>query len=224
MDAAKDIVRKEGAGHPSDMAADMRFRVLLGEEAWARLPEQVRARFSKRLNAGDVALYRGRVNETTMSRLGRLLSFVMRIVGSPLPTMNGATGPAVVIVTEEPSLGGQRWLRIYERPGQKPQMVQSIKRFRGATGLEEYVGAGITMQLALTEEDGALVFRSGRYLVRLGDIALTLPRWLAPGRMTIVHRQQSDGSFAFTLTLQHAVFGRLLYQAVDFRDVPHGQG
>ena len=43
MDAAKDIVRKEGAGHPSDMAADMRFRVLLGEEAWARLPEQVRA-------------------------------------------------------------------------------------------------------------------------------------------------------------------------------------
>ena len=54
-------------------------------------------------------------------------------------------------------------------------MIQSTKRFRGETGLEEHVGAGIAMQLKVSVEDGALVFRSGRYVFEFGPLRLKLP-------------------------------------------------
>ena len=199
--------------------SDLRFRALLGDEAWQQLPHQVRRRFEKRLAAGEIALYRGHVVQTEMSWLGRVLSWLTRPIGAPLPTMNGATGPAVVAVTEDRALGGQRWLRIYERPGRKPQMIQSTKRFPGETGLEEYVGAGISMQLVLSVENRALVFRSRHYLFEAGRLRFRFPALLSPGAMTIVHMQENDGSFSFRLTLRHAVFGELLHQLAIFRDV-----
>lgn len=200
-------------------AADLRFRRLLGETAWFQLPEAVRRRFSKHLAPGDIVLYRGHVSMTRLSWLGRLLSLVTRSIGAPLPTMNGATGPAFVAVSEDTALGGQRWLRIYDRPGRRPQMIQSTKRFRGETGLEEYVGAGLSMELAVSVSDSALVFHSRRYLWGAGDLRIAIPAALSPGAMTIVHRQEPDGSFTFTLSLQHARLGELLHQVAHFRDV-----
>jgi hypothetical protein len=203
----------------SPAAADLRFRALLGEDAWMRLPHPVRERFSKRLAPGAVVLYRGRVETTELSLLGWMLAQATRLIGAPLPTMNRAVGPAIVIVSVDPRSGGQRWLRLYERPGRKPQMVVSTKRFRGETGLEEDVGAGIGMQLRLSVEQGALVFRSHRYRLAWRSLTLVLPRFMCPGTMTIVHAQEDDGGFSFRLTLDHAVFGRLLHQLAYFHDV-----
>ena len=212
-------IEAEGPAPNEAPVADIGFRTLLGEHAWSRLPHQVRRRFEKRLTSDDIVLYRGHVVQTQMSRLGRLLSWLTRPIGAPLPTMNGATGPAVVTVTKDRALGGQRWLRIYERPGRKPQMIQSTKRFRGQTGLEEYVGAGISMQLLLSVEDRALIFRSRHYLFEMGRLSLRIPSLLSPGAMTIVHTQETDGSFSFLLTLRHPLFGELLHQLAVFRDV-----
>src|SRR5690606_25113468 len=97
--------------------ADTRFRTLVGEAAWAELPADVRRRFSKRLAPGESAVYRGAVTATELSRAGRVLSFLARAIGAPLPLDNGATGPALVLVMEDEKLGGQSWTRIYARPG-----------------------------------------------------------------------------------------------------------
>jgi hypothetical protein len=198
--------------------SDLRFRTLVGEAAWAELPEAVRRRFSKCLGSDETLIYPGTVIATQLSRAGRVLSFLARAIGAPLPLTNGATGPALVVVTEDPRLGGQTWLRIYARPGRFPQAIHSAKRFRGPTGLEEYVGCGIGMSLRVTVEAGALVFRSAAYFLELGGWRLTIPRALHPGRMQIEHRDEGDGSFAFTLALTHPLFGRLVYQLAIFRD------
>lgn len=219
MTKVSAVAKVREIGFTTVPAAETRYRLLLGDAAWYQLPAAVKARFSKHLGSGDVVLYRGRVVETVLSPIGSLLAFAARLIGSPLPTSNGATGPALVMVTADADRGGQRWLRIYERPGQRPQMVQSTKLFRGSTGLEEYVGAGISMELLLEVDDGALVFRSRRYRFEAGPVAFTLPSWMAPGSMTIVHRQQPDGSFTFALSLDHAVLGRLLYQLAIFTDI-----
>jgi hypothetical protein len=198
--------------------SDLRFRTLVGEAAWAELPEAVRRRFSKCLGSDETLIYPGTVIATQLSRAGRVLSFLARAIGAPLPLTNGATGPALVVVTEDPRLGGQTWLRIYARPGRFPQAIHSAKRFRGPTGLEEYVGCGIGMSLRVTVEAGALVFRSAAYFLELGGWRLTIPRALHPGHMQIEHRDEGDGSFAFTLALTHPLFGRLVYQLAIFRD------
>ncbi|MFN3625021.1 MAG: DUF4166 domain-containing protein [Hyphomicrobium sp.] len=197
---------------------DLRFRTLLGEDAWARLPEAVQRRFSKRLAPDEIIVYRGDVISTGLSRAGRVLSFLARAIGAPLPLTDGATGPALVVVSEDARLGGQCWLRIYNRPGRFPQAIHSAKRFRGPTGLEEYVGFGIGMALCVSVEGGALIFRSAGYFLALGAMRLPLPRALHPGQMTIEHRDLGSGRFAFSLDLTHRLAGKLVSQLAHFRD------
>ena len=199
---------------------DLRYRALVGEEAWARLPATVQKRFSKSVQPGSMTLYRGQVTDTQLSWAGRALAYLVMPLGSPLPTARNATGPALVAVTNDPNLGGQRWTRIYERPGRRPQMIQSTKRFRGATGLEEYVGLGLSMQLNLSVYDtGVLEFHSSQYLFQAGPIRIAVPDAIAPGKMTITHEQLSDGSFVFGLSLRHRWLGKLIEQRAVFRDV-----
>ncbi len=198
--------------------SDARFRTLVGERAWAQLPEPVRQRFSKCLAPGEALLFRGRVVATELSLAGRMMAFLARAIGAPLPLTDGATGPAFVALVEDERLGGQSWTRIYVRPGRFPQTIHSAKRFRGPTGLEEYVGYGIGMALRVTVEDAALVFRSDHYFFGVGSWRWRWPKLLEPGRMEITHREEGDGRFSFRLALMHPLLGRVVHQLACFRD------
>lgn len=206
---------------PGEMrvATAERYRKLLGDVSWAKLPEPVRKRFSKPAVPGGLTLYRGEVVATELSFAGRCLAVLAKSIGAPLPAIDGATGPATVTVIEDAAFDGQTWTRVYPRPGGFPQVVHSAKRFAGPTGLEEYVGSGIGMTLALSVEDGALVFRSARYFVEILGRRLLLPRSLEPGRMVIVHAQEQGARFSFRLTLTHRLFGRLIHQLAYFEEV-----
>ena len=197
---------------------DLRFRALVGEDGWARLPEAVQRRFSRRLAPGDVAFYVGEVLQTRLSRAGRILSFLARAIGAPLPLDDAAGGGATVAVMENEGLGGQSWTRTYARKGRFPQVIHSAKCFAGRTGLEERVGGGIGMSLSVSEEGGALVFRSAGYFFAVGRIRIGLPRALMPGDMEIVHEDEGDGGFLFKLTLRHPRLGVLVQQTARFRD------
>src|ERR1700686_3011754 len=80
---------------------DLRFRTLVGEAAWGRLPEAVCRRFSKCLAPDDALFYCGKVVTTELSWAGRILAFLARAIGGPLPLTGDATGPALVVVTED---------------------------------------------------------------------------------------------------------------------------
>jgi hypothetical protein len=204
--------------HPVHAPVDLRFRALLGEAAWARLPDAVCRRFSKCLAPDQALIYRGQVVVTELSRWGRILAFLTRAIGSPLPLTDGTKGPALVVVTEDELLGGQSWTRIYTRTGRRPQTVHSAKCFRGPTGLEEYVGYGIGMALKVTVEDSALVFRSDHYFLTVGARRMRLPQLLMPGEMCITHRDEGEGTFSFRLTLTHPQLGCLVHQLAYFVD------
>ena len=222
--AADDLIaavpRVEPEAHETDSGVvDLRFRSLVGEAGWERLPAAVQRRFSKRLAPGVVLLYSGEVVETRLSRLGKLLSFLARAIGAPLPLDDGMTGGATVAVMENTGLGGQSWTRTYARAGKFPQVIHSAKCFSGPTGLEEHVGRGIGMSLSVTEEDGALAFRSVRYFLALGRVRVSIPRLLEPGDMEVVHKDEGNGAFLFTLQLRHRYFGDLIRQTARFRDM-----
>jgi hypothetical protein len=199
---------------------DMRFRALLGAQAWGQLPVAVQARFSKRLSGTASVVYRGEVVECRLSRLGSMLAQVLRIMGAPLPLASDTLVPAVVTVTEDEASGGQFWTRQYGHHRGFPQLIQSTKRFAGPTGLEEYVGGGIGVALALTVRDGALMFISDHYFMNVGGWRMRLPRWITPGRLTVGHTDCGDGWFAFTLSLDHRWFGNLMAQTALFSDAP----
>jgi hypothetical protein len=197
---------------------DLRFRALAGEQAWSRLPRAVRARFERHIGPGSSIIYAGEVVECRMSRCGRLLSQLVRLVGAPLPLSRDTRVAAAVSVTEDPERGGQFWTRVYSRRHGFPQVVHSSKRFAGPTGLEEYVGRGVGIALRLEVENEALHFLSDHYFVRLGPVRLRLPRWLSPGRMRVSHIDCGGGTFAFVLSLVHPLLGELLCQTAMFEE------
>jgi hypothetical protein len=199
---------------------DGRFRALLAPKEWASLPAAVRRRFSVRLDAAQSAVYVGEVAETKVTFIGGLFAQLARLIGAPLPLASGGRTASAVMVAEDEKIGGQLWTRVYAREGRFPQVIHSAKRFDGPTGIEECVGFGVGMALSIHVESRALVFRSAHYFVRVGAFRLRLPHWLTPGRMEVVHREERDGRFSFTLTVTHPWFGKLIQQIAFFRDAP----
>jgi Domain of unknown function (DUF4166) len=197
---------------------DSRFHRLLPDEEWGRLPLAVWRRFSKRLAGGRTVVYVGEVEESFHSRAGWWLAQLTRAIGGPLPTGSETRVPMIVTVTEDAASGGQVWTRICARSNGFPQVIHSAKRFAGPTGLEEYIGCGISMSLRLSVEQEALVFRSAGYFLGLGNFRLPLPEWLAPGALTVSHADLGGGLFRFTLDVVHPRYGRLIRQSALFRE------
>ncbi len=197
---------------------DHRFRALLPDEDWGRLPPAIWRRFSRRVADGKTVVYVGEVDRAQFSRLGWWLAQFARLIGGPLPTVTETGVPAVVTVTEDADTGGQTWTRIYARRSGFPQVIHSAKRFSGPTGIEEYVGFGVAMALRIGVDGQALQFRSAGYVLEIGRIRLILPPWLTPGVLTVTHTDLGDEQFRFTLEIIHPRFGRLIHQSAVFRE------
>ena len=233
--AAEPVERGGGAGasrnvipFPSARAAarrsrdlgDLRFRRLIGEEGWAALPEAVRARFGKRIENCRTALYTGEIVECRMSRTGRVLAQLARLIGGPLPLGRDIFVPATVCVAEDAAAAGQFWTRIYGRARGFPQVVHSSKRFAGPTGLEERIGAGFGIALRVEVGGGALHFVSDHYFLSVAGRRFRLPRRLSPGALRVSHVDCGGGAFAFMLRLDHPRLGELVSQTAIFSDPP----
>jgi hypothetical protein len=97
-------------------------------------------------------------------------------------------------------------------------VIHSAKRFSGPTGIEEYLGFGISIALRMAQRGGAVVFESHSYWLHvLGRIRL--PAWLTPGVLTAAHAERGNGRFLFTLELKHRRLGTLIHQQVEFHEV-----
>jgi Domain of unknown function (DUF4166) len=201
-----------------DNTYDSRFRQLLARDAWKALEPAIQRRFSKRLKGAEVAVYRGEILETRLSKTGWLLSQFCRLIGAPLPLFREGKVAAVVIVSEDEQTGGQRWTRIYHRRRNNPQVINSAKVFGGSTGLEEHVGGGIGMALRVDAAQDRLTFTSDHYFVGIGKARLGLPRWCSPGVTKVTHRDLGGGRFAFDLEVRHVWFGEVVHQHAVFRD------
>jgi len=204
----------------AEVLGDFRFRALLGQEAWKALPLSIQRRFSERLAGGRTVTYSGIIVELRMSHIGWLLAQAARLVGGPLPTSRDVCVPATVAVTEDEATGGQFWTRVYGRHNGFPQVVHSSKRFSGPTGLEEYLGYGVSMALTVDAGEAALHFRSAGFFVELFGFRLAVPPWLNPFKLTVSHFDLGSGRFAFQMDLHHSRLGELIHQRAIFADTP----
>jgi hypothetical protein len=217
--AARSNAQRSIPDAHADALVDLRFRNLLSSEDWAALPAATRRRFSKRVCDGHSVVYAGALVEMRMTAMGWLIAQLLRPLGDPLPRSCDCGLPAIVTVTEDMAHGGQFWTRLYARRSGFPQVIQSSKRFAGATGLEEHVGRGLAMALSVRAHNGALLFESVRYFIRLGRLRLTVPACLSPGALTVSHAEADGGRFVFTLDIVHPLLGRILHQRAVFSEI-----
>jgi Domain of unknown function (DUF4166) len=214
----RSSTRADSLQCPDAALCDLRFRTLLSDDDWKRLPPATRQRFSKRLADGSTAIYVGEVIEISFSRIGWWLAQIARLIGGPLPISTDTHVPSIVTVTEDTATSGQIWTRIYARRNGFPQVIHSSKRFAGPTGLEEYLGFGVGMALRIVVDGEALLFRSAGYFVQAGHLKCWLPAFLTPGALTVTHTDLGGGEFQFALEIVHPRFGMLVHQSAVFKE------
>jgi uncharacterized protein DUF4166 len=198
------------------------LRRVLGDRAWQRLPEPVRARFGEPVVAVD---YVGEFEVVRASWLGRLIATACQLIGTPVVPRVGRQVPAIVHVG--PTDEGVAWHREYRWPNTSPCLVRSTKVIDANGDMVERLPAGLCMPLRVYEQRGALHFVSCGYYFEwsLGAIfggaralrRLWLPDWLSPGTTHVEHHDEANGWFRFTMIVSHPLFGELFYQTGRFR-------
>jgi len=147
------------------------------------------------------------------------------MLGTPVVPRTGYDVPAIVHVTPVTE-GGVTWTRKYHWPDTNVSLVRSTKTITASGTLVEQLPAHLCMQLHVYEEGGALHFVSLRYYFewpmpwkrhsRAAKWRLALPQWLSPGTVHVVHEDEAQGWFRFTMTVVHPLLGRLFYQTGRF--------
>ncbi len=201
----------------ADTDHDSPFARLLGDR-WLFLPPATRARFLRHITVGACVTYVGEVTECRISGAGWWLAQTARLIGAPLPLSTDTGVAASVSVTADARGDSQFWTRQYSRKQGFPQVIHSVKRFAGPTGIEEYLGLGIGIALRLEEAGGGLLFVSDHYFLQLGPVRMRLPTALMPGTLTVGHHDLGDGRFLFSLDLVHRWFGELFHQHAVFAE------
>ena len=187
---------------------------LVGADGWARLPAAVRRRFGP---GHGTALYAGRM-ELRCSPVGRVYALLARLFRSPLSGVTATAVPTSVRVHDD-GRGGMVWERRFHTAcGASPHVVRSTKELGADGGLVERTDGGLSMALAVFEDDGALVFESRRFALILGRLRLPVPALLTPGTCRVTHTDLGDGLFRFDLDMVHPLWGHTFHQSGVFAD------
>jgi len=185
---------------------------LVGAASWTKLSPAIRRRFA---HAHEAALYAGAL-DLECSAVGACFAWCSRVLGGPLVASRSAHASTEVRVFGD-GRGGVVWER-HLNTSRGVQVVRSTKEM-GPNGLlvERTVG-GLSMELHVFEEDGALVFESRRYFLAIGAFEVPLPALFTPGTCRVEHRDEGPGRFRFTLSMRHPVWGTTFHQTGVFAD------
>jgi hypothetical protein len=155
-----------------------------------------------------------------MSRCGRILAQLCRLIGAPLPLSRDAFVPAVVSVTEDPAGGGQFWTRLYGRRRGFPQVIHSAKRFcRPDRPRGIYRPAESASRFGSRWKEGALHFLSDHYFVSaLGAPAAPAALALAGTDAGQPYRLRPRQLRLRAPSLDHPGLGELICQTAMFEE------
>jgi len=184
---------------------------------WQRLPLAIQARFGPHTVAPQADYY-GNMEIVRRSFLGFCLAHLSRPIGMPVPPFAGTNIPTIVRLYEAPERNGIVWERRYTFSKSRETTIKSTKLYTQTDGLLEWVGGGLGMSLNVFEQGQKLHFVSRSYFWRKGTFSVTLPRWLSPGTTHVIHKDEGDGWFRFTMTITHPLFGELYFQDGLFKD------
>lgn len=187
--------------------------------AWNELHPNVQQRFATEPTVREHVFYRGTMETVECSFLGKIFAQLTRLIANPLTPYEGKNVQMDVLLYRKTGLAGVYWRRTYYYEGRTPYTVTSVKREDSKGRMTECVGAGFGMVLSVTAQEGDLHFRSSRYFWQLGKLRLPLPHWLTPGETHVVHEDLRDGTFRFTISMNHQYLGRTFYQTGIFKEV-----
>lgn len=191
----------------SNASAASVFETVLGDQ-WNALGETVRRHYFLRPFSDDYVCVKGTMRVVHHSAFAKLLIPVARIFGALVPY----SGKNVPVDVHYSARGGDRtihWDRVFHFPGRPAFHFRSFMEPVEGNSVIEFVRFGIGMRLAVTAEDGALVFRDRGYIWRVFGIDMPIPVSLLLGSAYVEERPVDRQSVSMRMTLTHPLFGQL---------------
>jgi len=186
------------------------MRRILGA-SWEQLAAPVRAHFN--VTAGSPVRVSGVMDEVAQRGIGRLLFPLFGLFGVLVP-YHGRDVPFSVEYSADNDF--LYWNREFLFPGKRPYVFDSRMCFQAPGVGVEFVRFGIGIVMSVFCVDGALVFQSNGFGIKLGRRWLPLPIGWLIGRARIVEWGEGD-LLRMEMTLDHPWLGRLFVYKGRFR-------
>lgn len=185
------------------------FQQVLGP-AWDQLGDVVRRHYTMAPFSDDKVCVRGVMSEVWHAPWAALLMPFGRLFGALVPH-TGSNVPIDVHYRCDPGNAHLYWNRVFHFAGKPPFHFRSHMAHDVRRGSEviEYVRFGVGMRLAVSAEEGALVFRDLGYVWRIAGLRIALPLGLLLGTAYVEERPDPHDADHFTMRmrLRHRLFG-----------------
>jgi hypothetical protein len=217
------------------------FQQVLGP-AWERLGGVVRRHYTMAPFSDDHVCVRGVMSEVWHAPWAALLMPFGRLFGALVPH-TGSNVPIDVHYRCHPGNAHLYWNRVFHFAGKAPFHFRSHMEYEEHEAHEtheehdehdaprgsevvEYVRFGIGMRLAVSVEEGALVFRDLGYVWRIAGLRVALPLGLLLGTAYVEERPDPSDADHFTMQmrLRHRWFGDVFRYSGRFHLAPAGPG
>jgi len=182
------------------------FQIVLGDD-WVKLGSIIQRHYFLKPKSNDYICVSGEMTEISHSLVAKLLIPFGLLFGAVVP-FKGKNIPTDVHYRSNPTNLNIYWDRVFKFDRfdfHFKSYMQPVKQ----NEVIEFVRFGIGIRLAVTAEEGALVFRDTAYLWRVFGFMLPIPgRWLM-GKVYVEERPIDDQYFSMKMTLIHPLFGPL---------------
>jgi hypothetical protein len=185
------------------------FQQVLGP-AWEQLGDVVRRHYTMAPFSDDNVCVYGVMSEVWHAPWAALLMPFGRFFGALVPH-TGTDVPIEVHYRCHPGDAHLYWNRVFHFCDKPPFHFRSHMEHDARHGSEviEYVRFGVGMRLAVSAEEGALVFRNLGYVWRIAGLRIPLPLGLLLGTAYVEERPDPRDADHFTMRmrLRHRWFG-----------------
>jgi hypothetical protein len=182
------------------------FQIVLGDE-WDGLGPIIQRHYFLQPKSSDYICVSGEMTEISHSWFAKLLIPFGILFGAIVP-FQGKDIPVDVHYSSNPNNLNIYWDRVFKFSRGNfhfKSHMQPVKK----NEVIEFVRFGVGIRLAVTVENGALVFRDLGYLWRLFDYDIPIPgKWLM-GKVYVEERPIDEQYFSMKMTLTHPVLGEL---------------
>ncbi len=176
-------------------------------DAWATLPNCIKARYAVRAGSTDRVSVAGKL-DVEYSRAFLLLAPIFRLLGTLVPH-RGRGVPVRVTFSSPPGSAALHLDRVFSFPGRAPARFSSRLVPQGGDRVVEFMRYGIGWKSRLFLEGDDVIMQHVGYVWRLFGILVPLPLGWIVGRGHATETPISGGTFSMTMELRHPLLGRL---------------
>lgn len=179
----------------------------LGEH-WDKLSDIVKQHYDITPGKPSSMVINGIMDEVYHSPVAKLFLLPGRIFGALVPYKGINIPTEVKNWTTTENKAAMFWYRTLTFPNKAPVIFRSRMEYIKEDEIIEYVRFGMGIRMAMSEKDGALVFKSIGYVWKIGGIRIPIPTWAILGDAEIIEKAMSDNRFYIDFNMIHPLFGK----------------